>query len=268
MKSQPHLKKGEKMISKGKILLPVFIALFIGIGFILNLQAAEITFMEGNVQVQSGPQKAWQKASVGMKVNIGDSIQTARSSKADVALDENKENLIRIEENTLVILNSLTPGQINKLDLSHGKIFSNVEKVKKQLSFEISTPSSVAGVRGTGWSVDSNANRDEIASFQDKVYLKTYDAQNNLISEVEIPEGFKSLVERFQAPGALTQLTDEERAYWEELKRQILEHAAGGGDQGALIEDSTGNLEEVKEGIEEQNTEKNIEKREEEVGAS
>ena len=60
------------------------------------LRAAEIIYVEGSVQVQSPEDKVWKNAEKGMSVAIGDSVRTARHSKADIAVDPAKKNTIRL----------------------------------------------------------------------------------------------------------------------------------------------------------------------------
>jgi hypothetical protein len=158
-----------------------------------------------------------------MKIKIGDSIQTARGSKADVVLDDDslRKNFIRIEPNTLVIINSTVPGELNSFDVSQGRIYANIENAKSGVTYEVSSPSSIAGVRGTGWRGDIERQRDEFSCFEREIYLKTLDENRNVISETTIPEGFSSVVERFAAAGPLIELTTQERQQWTETKADI-----------------------------------------------
>jgi hypothetical protein len=255
------------------ILGVLLIALFITSGFIARLQAAEILYIEGNVQAQIAPEKAWKKAEPGMQLNIGDSIKTARRSKADIILDKDQKQSIRVEERTLLILDSTSPGLINKIDLSQGKVYANVDKVMAGLSFEVSTPSSVAGVRGTGWSVGSERQRDEVATYEGDVYLKTFNEQKNLLSETTVPAGFKSDVERFQGAGALAEVGAREMERWSGVKSELTQHVLEGpvkteekaADTAAIdavqevVEAMTEKIEEAKTGIEEKGTEELVE---------
>ena len=208
---------------KKQRMVAIFLALLFvgGVVHISLLQAAEIVGIEGNVQVQTAAEKAWKKADVGTQVNAGDSIRTARSSKATLVLDESGMNKITIDELTMAVVNSATPGMIDRFDLSKGKVYANLESIRSGLTFEVSTPSSVAGVRGTGYSVESNRARDEVAVFEREVYVRAFDQNKNLINEVTVPQGFKTMIERFQGPGDLTRLTDNERQRWNELRDGI-----------------------------------------------
>ena len=106
-------------MNKHMVFLALIMVMFGVTGFVSFLQAGEIVYLEGGVQVKHEGDKDWHKGSAGEQVGIGDNIKTARGSTADIALDEGKKNLIRVEEKTLVILNSTVPGEITKLDPPH-----------------------------------------------------------------------------------------------------------------------------------------------------
>ena len=243
----------KKHLFSGVLLSAIFLA-------VSSLYAAEVAYVEGKVEVQSTVEKLWKKAEVGMQVNIGDSIRTARRSKADIILDREKKQSIRVEEQTMVVLNSTSAEQINRLDLSEGKIYADVEQLVSGSSFEVTTPSGVAGVRGTALSVDSNSRRDEIVAYKDSIFVKAYDANKNLISDIVVPEGFKTIVGRFEKAGDLTKLIPGEKREGNRVieklsglfEEELLQKAQ---EAVELIEDKT---EENKNQIEEHGTEKEI----------
>jgi hypothetical protein len=249
------------------------------------LQAAEIIYLEGNVQVQSAADDTWKKAEKGMQVDIGDSIRTARHSRVDIALDAEKKNTIRLEQKTQVVLNSASEGSLDRLDLSRGMVYSNLENIKAGLSFEVNTPSAVAGVRGSSYRVYSERDTDEISAYKDTVFIKTFDANKNQTTETMLPEGFKTIIERFEIPGALVQVSLREFERFDNLKDDLLDNAAGivreksegqqkgegkqtktdleqktdqTADQGGIVEE----VNETKNLIEDSNVEKQIEERE------
>ena len=194
---------------------------------ISSLHAAEIIYLEGSVQVQGEQEEGWRNAELGTKVDVGDKIRTARKSIADVALDEAKKNTIRISPKTLVILDSANPGTIDRLDLSRGMVYAKVENIQSGLSFEVSTPSAVAGVRGSAYSVYVERDEDEIKAYKDSAFVQAYDADGNLITEVTVPEGFKTFVERFEGPGSLIQVTLREFSRFDDVADEIASHEEG-----------------------------------------
>ena len=199
----------------------VVLTLIMFFGMVMLLEAAEIISLKGKVEVQRGQDQTWKLAAVGTQLNVGDSLRTARGSSADILLEPATKNFLRVQPSTLIILNSKTPGEVDRIDLSSGKIYANMEKVKAGLTFEVHTPSAVAGVRGTGWSVESDKNVDEAATYENNIYLQSYDANGNMISEITVPEGFKSFIERFQGPSALIELTTDERRDWDSLREDV-----------------------------------------------
>ncbi len=150
------------------------------------LEAAEIIYVEGAVWVLPVQEKAWKEAQGGMGLNLGDSIKTAKRARVDIALDEAKMNTVRIEQETLVVLHAGSPDFIDKISLSQGRIYGNVENLKKGLIFEVDTPSAVIGINGIGWSIYSKKDRDEISVYEDPVLVKSFDARKNLISKTII----------------------------------------------------------------------------------
>jgi len=213
-------------MKKRRIILSVVALILFGLFFTSFLPAATIVYIKGKVQVQRSKERGWRKAKVGTSVDIGDKLRTAARSMADIVLDDAQKNLIRVEEKTLLAFDSTSLKQINRLDISHGKVYANIENLEEGLAFEVKTPSVVSGVRGTGWSVDSGEKQDEIAVFEDKVYLRAFDQQNKLVEEITIPEGYKVITERFQKPGKLIKLTEKELEYWNEFKMEVSERAA------------------------------------------
>ena len=197
------------------------------LAFISALYAGEIIYVEGSVQVQSGQQESWSKAEKGTKVNIGDKIRTARHSKADVALDDEKKNTIRIDPKTMVVLNSANPGLIDKLDLSHGRVYAKVENIKSGMAFEVATPSSVAGVRGSAFGVYAERDEDEIQAYKDSTFVQAYDANGKLITEMTLPEGFKTFVDRFEGPGSLIQVSLREFSRFDNVANEMSAHEQG-----------------------------------------
>jgi hypothetical protein len=208
------------------IVLVASVCIFVSV-FLASLYAAEIIYVEGSVQVQNGQGDSWMKAERGTKVSVGDKIRTARNSIAEVSLDDEKKNTIRINPKTLVVLNSLNPGLIDKLDLSRGKVYAKVENIKSGLSFEIATPSSVAGVRGSAFSVLAERDEDEIQALKDSAFVQAYDRDGKLITELTLPEGFKTFVERFETPSSLIQVSLREFTRFDRLADEISAHEQG-----------------------------------------
>jgi len=226
------MKKYQILVSGAMLLFGIFAAMTVS-------RAAQLINVEGSVQVQSPGDNEWKKAENGMQVNIGDSIRTARRSKADIALDAEKKNTIALAEKTLVVLNSASADSIDRLDLSRGRVYSNMEGIKSGLSFEVNTPSAVAGVRGSSYMVYAERDEDEVSAYKDTVFIKAFDADKHQISEIMLPEGFKTFIGRFEAPSAFLQISNREFIRFDTIRDDLINRLEGkqpemekGGQEG------------------------------------
>jgi hypothetical protein len=214
------MKKNQILVSSGILFFSIFAVM-------MPSRAAVLIHVEGNVQVQPPGDEGWKKAEDGMQVNIGDSIRTARHSKADIALDAEKKNIIALGEKTLVVLNSASADTIDRLDLSRGKVYSNMEGIKSGLSFEVNTPSAVAGVRGSSYMVYAEKDEDEVSAYKDTVFIKAFDADKNQISEIMLPEGFKTFIGRFEAPSVFLQISNREFLRFDSIRDDLINRLEG-----------------------------------------
>lgn len=216
-------------------------------------RAAEVVYVQGSVQVQSPQEIAWRKVEQGMQVDIGDMIRTARNSRADIALDADKKNMIRIDPKTQVVLNSAAAGTVDRLDLSKGRVYANLEDIKSGLSFEVNTPSAIAGVRGSSFSVYVEKDTDEIAAIKHTLFVKAFDVDKKEIADIMLPEGFKTYIDRFAEPSVFVQISTREFNITDNVLDRVLQHAQGrSGDEGAGRQDlRQGPLEELDRNAEE-----------------
>ena len=196
-------------------------------GYCMIAAAAEVLFVQGSVQVQSPNDETWRNAEKGMQINIGDAVRTARHSKIEIALDSAKLNTIQLGEKTLAVLNSATADTIDRLDLTRGRVYSNLEGIKSGLSFEVTTPSAVAGVRGSSYMVYSERDQDEVAAFKDTVFIKAFDADKHELIDMMLPEGFKTFIERFSTPSALLQVSLREFSKFDAIRGDLVSRSEG-----------------------------------------
>lgn len=119
----------------------------------LNDHKAQIFETEGEVSVLKKDSEIWQKAVKGMVLEEGDKIVTGAASHVDIAYDHFFLNIVRIKEKTKGEFRSIEPTQ---LFLEDGTIFSALDGLAGQ-TYQISTPTAVAGVRGTTFDVGYDA---------------------------------------------------------------------------------------------------------------
>lgn len=160
----------KKMTFQGlrNALLPMFLVVLM---LSSGLQAEEsrsatIASIIGSVKIQKSGVPRWFPAKVGMKLAQSDKIRTELGASCRIELA--KGTFVKLEPNTIISLSTLTQqGGANKTDVKvwSGDMFAKVNKLKSgNETFMLSTPSIVAGVRGTRLSANVNNGVGAIAS--------------------------------------------------------------------------------------------------------
>jgi hypothetical protein len=145
-----------------------------------------IVFVSGNVTIVPAGQTAGKAAQVGMIVREKDKIQTENGS---VDLQTRSGSAIRVRSFTTISVASLagTSGGDTNLKMDHGGILANVNKASSKESFAVVTPTAVAGVRGTKFSVDvQRGERPKVKVVEGKVAMSPRVAALDNYSKEEI----------------------------------------------------------------------------------
>jgi len=141
------------MIMK-KTILPALLVLAVALGCSRQPvdEYAMITFMIGDVTKNNAA------VQIGDVIKEKDVIQTGTESFCDVKIGE---SLIRVKQKTKVVLATLMrQGGIENtaVDLDSGKMLCKPKKLIKSETFMVKTPTAVAGVRGTQFTVEADQN--------------------------------------------------------------------------------------------------------------
>ena len=110
-----------------------------------------ITFMIGEVMKNDG------KARIGDILKEKDIIRTGKDSFCDIKIGD---SLIRVKQLTNVVLSVLVrSGNLDNttIDMDTGKMLCKPKKLIKSETFFVKTPTAVAGVRGTQFTVEADA---------------------------------------------------------------------------------------------------------------
>jgi len=132
--------------------------------FTLNAFAAErtakISILNGKAEVKQMGAKSWIPAEVGMMLKQGDMIRTKSNSWVMLNLNGSGDTAnVEMEENSKLTLAELLQDesrgtQQTLLDLAMGQVLIKAQKLHTAESkFEVKTPTSIVGVRGTTFSV-------------------------------------------------------------------------------------------------------------------
>ena len=149
-----------KIVKCAVILIATISLTFLSSAQSIDNRSAGIANLKGRVEIKRVNDKIWRPAKIGMILHQGDAIMTAADGWAVLNLDKGKTASIEIKKNTRLSLSKLKEDDANGakntlLNLAIGKILIKVQKLRKESSkFEVKTPTSIIGVRGTKFSVE------------------------------------------------------------------------------------------------------------------
>jgi hypothetical protein len=112
-----------------------------------------IVFASGNAMIVRDGKEV--PAKVGMVVNENDVLKTTNGT---VDLQTKNGSAVRIRNYTTVTISKLygEGSADTRLSMQHGALLASVKRKSGNENFTVSTPTAIAGVRGTTFSVDSN----------------------------------------------------------------------------------------------------------------
>jgi hypothetical protein len=129
---------------------------------------AKILNVVGKVQVIRNGVK--ELAQLDMILSQNDTIESGNGT-ADLKVVN--LGVLKVKPQSTVQLANLT--EKTKLNLKKGKVLLALNKLKKDSSFEIETPTAVAGVRGTSFLVSASGDNTKIGVLTGKVEVRSFD---------------------------------------------------------------------------------------------
>lgn len=147
---------------------------------------ATIMFFIGNVTKNNA------SIEIGEAVKENDRLVTGGQSSCDIKIGE---SIIRIKENSTVLISQLMKKgamENTALGLDVGKMLCKPKKLMKDESFLVKTPTAVAGVRGTRFTVEADTMKT--------TRIKVFDGKVKVIKRVDRLEGaFDKIMEEAAA---------------------------------------------------------------------
>ena len=148
-----------------KILCAMILILsFASTGFSEEVKrTAIVTGVRGEVMAKDPGPGSWLPARVGRVLNEGSFVKTGAGSIVILGVDDSKTAVIDVSEKSIVSFDSLTKDSATGmkktlLGLPVGQILIKAQRLDTPDSkFEVKTPTSVVGVRGTKFSVKVDA---------------------------------------------------------------------------------------------------------------
>lgn len=129
---------------------------------------AKITILKGTVQVIKDGNTL--PAKVNMILQKNDEIKTA---KGTVDLKIAGLGVFKLKKYTHLKLIELA--KKNHLKLKNGKILLALDKLKKDTTFNVETPTAVAGIRGTSFLVSTEGESTKVGVLTGKVEVRSFD---------------------------------------------------------------------------------------------
>ncbi len=151
-----------------------------------NATVALITKTIQDVTMKS-PLNDWAKAAKGNTLISGTQVKTGQKSLAVVKFIDN--SILRVRELSLLTLNGQSAGQgvLSKtIQLDGGTLGFDVKKQKQNEQFRLTSPTSVASIRGTKGKLSGGRGNDTLTVTEGLVNLKNNYSNN----EIDVPAGF------------------------------------------------------------------------------
>jgi tetratricopeptide (TPR) repeat protein len=150
---------------------------------------ATMVSVQGAVESQRVGESGWQSAVLNETFCPGDRVRVGDNSRADLVLAS--EAVMRLNENTAITLQEFKENRKSFLDLFKGAahFFS-----RQPESLEVSTPYTIAGVRGTEFFIRVEADQTFLSIYQGNVLAA------NQAGELNLTSGQSAVAEAGKAP--------------------------------------------------------------------
>ena len=187
------------MIKKGLILFVGALLLFSG-AFSSHAESSSVTVISyaGYVKI-TPPGKAEEvQCRLGMSLDSGTKVRTGVKSYLAIAFDLEKKNLVKIKEQSDVVIR-LTGDE--KIELVDGTVLALLKNLDKGEKFHIRTPAAVCGARGTGWRTSTTFEHSTLTVFDGKVFTRGI-GENGLllVGEYGTTVGYERWIKKYHNP--------------------------------------------------------------------
>lgn len=125
--------------------------------------AATISTIEGTASVLPSGAEKWRPARPNMPLRVGDAVYAREQSFVEIRYMGGA--VVRMNENTKLVLKESTDTGV-KSENPLGNVWVNMQKITRKRSFEMSSPTAVAAIRGTVFQMQT----DDDSSTSVRVY--------------------------------------------------------------------------------------------------
>ena len=182
-------------------------------------EAAKIFSVTGDVKVIRMGSNIGVQCEEGVGIMPGDWIKTGTGSFATISFDDGADNVIKVQENSLVVMK--LDGYF-KVQLLAGQINAILESVQLGETFRVLTPSVVTESMNSGWALSADGNYSTVVVVDGEAYVCGVNEDGSIRkSQFAVREGYGRTTKMDQDPAAEV-MAPESVMKW--FKDQVLEH--------------------------------------------
>ena len=120
-------------------------------------RSAVITALDGEVSYRLSGQTQWLGAELGTVLGEKDTVKTGEGSTCTILFQGMSDSTVDVRPNSVMELSTVASGDNaddTELGLSLGSVLVKAEKLEGESQFEVRTPNSIVGIRGTQFEVN------------------------------------------------------------------------------------------------------------------
>jgi tetratricopeptide (TPR) repeat protein len=181
----------------------------------------KLVYLQGQVEVLSGDQSAWNVARVNQELFAGDTVKTGAVSRAAILCVD--ESQLKLNENTVVTLKSVIPSPRLRLwevapaavkeaaaglyAVSQGEVW--LRNKNEKILFDVETPAVTAGIRGTEFNLKvAGDGATAVILLEGRLRL------HNSLGELLLQAGEEGLARPGQAPSKRVLMQPADAVQW------------------------------------------------------
>ena len=198
------MRKPVLLIFVNAMILIVVFALLAQSLFIVQ-RVAQAGAMSGTVEVQRSGQGEFKPLASGNIVAVGDVVRTGKDGQAEFTWAD--KTRWKLAPNTQLVvakasLNSTKKTEVSQFRLDAGKVFVRIVKsLTPDSKFEVETPTAVAAVRGTVFSVEVKDGKTNVETFAGHVRVSS-EGQQKMVDPGEAGTAGAGAIQLEKADGA------------------------------------------------------------------
>ncbi len=137
---------------------------------------ARINFMKGHVNIQRVTAETWRPAFIKMSLYTGDKVKCEELAETEIIMNDG--SIIKLKDNSLMEIELMERDKKEKttrtaLKVYQGKVLGSIKKLSSKSSkFTVTTPTAVAGIRGTVFGVFVEGDSTELNVLKGEVGIQ------------------------------------------------------------------------------------------------